>query len=190
MFPGVREAPRLMFLGFVWAVDTQNVEKIRVKTMVIVAIEVNIIGKFFYSNFIQREREMSTLEYWVNTLTKKAKELLSDIELDTWTKYGIEKLKQSFELIINMSASLVKRVDDVFPPEERAEIIGKLVHMAKPYLKPGLALLFIILFFCYCGRSGGGAGKMMKAPGRNVRIPRARFEGNPRGYFRGLRGKQ
>ncbi|KAL2546606.1 Uncharacterized protein Fot_15839 [Forsythia ovata] len=31
--------------------------------------------------------------------------------------------------------------------------------------------------------------KMMKAPGRNYKMPRDEFEENPRDYFRGLRGR-
>ncbi|CAL5399215.1 unnamed protein product [Camellia sinensis] len=47
-------------------------------------------------------------------------------------------------------------------------------------------------FNCFYVATGGGklVVKMMKAPGRSyMKIPSHVFESNPRGYFRGLRGK-
>ncbi|KAL5723272.1 hypothetical protein ACHQM5_006689 [Ranunculus cassubicifolius] len=55
-----------------------------------------------------------------------------------------------------------------------------------PYLF-GLLVLFI-MGKTFGGGGGSGGGKMMKAPGRDYRMPRANFENNPRSYFRGLRG--
>ncbi|KAL4200876.1 hypothetical protein AMTRI_Chr02g213330 [Amborella trichopoda] len=53
----------------------------------------------------------------------------------------------------------------------------------------GLAIVVILMLVVfikacsYCCK----CGKTMKAPGRNMRIFRSRFEQNPRGYFRQLR---
>ncbi|KAG9443531.1 hypothetical protein H6P81_014871 [Aristolochia fimbriata] len=51
-----------------------------------------------------------------------------------------------------------------------------------------LAVLILILYIAR-GSGGGPASKMMKAPGRPYSIARNSFERNPKGYFRGLRGK-
>ncbi|KAL8268776.1 hypothetical protein R6Q59_002574 [Mikania micrantha] len=57
----------------------------------------------------------------------------------------------------------------------------------------GIYNLICSIFRCIrcclcCGRRSGV--RMMKAPGRpSMRLPRSAFEGNPRGYFRSLRGK-
>ncbi|KAG8366485.1 hypothetical protein BUALT_Bualt17G0084900 [Buddleja alternifolia] len=53
-----------------------------------------------------------------------------------------------------------------------------------PYLIAAVVVWFI--YRCCCG-GGGGNGKMMKAPGRNYRMPRNAFESDPKAYFSDLR---
>ncbi|MFS8028074.1 putative protein egg apparatus-1 [Helianthus anomalus] len=106
--------------------------------------------------------------------------------------------------------------NQTFPPEKRDEQIHWLLHGATPYLI-GAAVLITCLCCCSCLLSciscifrglynvvcsffrcirwclccGARSGRrMMKAPGRpSMRLPRSAFEGNPRGYFRDLRGQ-
>ncbi|KAJ0462126.1 putative protein egg apparatus-1 [Helianthus annuus] len=106
--------------------------------------------------------------------------------------------------------------NQTFPPEKRDEQIHWLLHGATPYLI-GAAVLITCLCCCSCLLSciscifrglyngvcsffrcirsclccGARTGRrMMKAPGRpSMRLPRSAFEGNPRGYFRDLRGQ-
>lgn len=49
----------------------------------------------------------------------------------------------------------------------------------------GLAVLLLCILASIFG--GGKKKKTMKAPGRNYRINRNNFEGDPSSYFRGLR---
>ncbi|PIN11052.1 hypothetical protein CDL12_16361 [Handroanthus impetiginosus] len=51
-------------------------------------------------------------------------------------------------------------------------------HVAQPYLIAAVVLTMVVYFCC-----GGGRLKMMKAPGRNLRMPRRDFEIDPEGYF-------
>ncbi|KAL3631260.1 hypothetical protein CASFOL_024244 [Castilleja foliolosa] len=62
-----------------------------------------------------------------------------------------------------------------------AEAVTWLV--GKPYIIAAVVLVVVVRFF-----GGGGKGKMMKAPGRNYKMPRRDFASNPKGYFKDLRG--
>ncbi|XP_028067786.1 uncharacterized protein LOC114270470 [Camellia sinensis] len=86
---------------------------------------------------------------------------------------------------------------------------GDLIQVSKPYIIPATAAIVLLILLYYCGRlfitimrslfsyfgcdtvSGGKVIKMMIAPGTRgaLVIVRSVFESNPRGYFRGLRGK-
>lgn len=77
--------------------------------------------------------------------------------------------------------------DKVFPPETRGEKLHQWLAMALPFLITGVAV-FTLLWCCYkCCCGGGGRVRMMKAPGRNCRMPRHVFEANPKSYFSNLR---
>ncbi|CAK7323507.1 unnamed protein product [Dovyalis caffra] len=52
-----------------------------------------------------------------------------------------------------------------------------------------VVVALLIHSFCKCLTKTKTAGKTMKAPGKNFRIPRKEFEANPSGYFRKLRNK-
>ncbi|KAL9149115.1 hypothetical protein ABFS82_12G089700 [Erythranthe guttata] len=112
-------------------------------------------------------------------------------------KYVVEKLKEALLWLENFAGEAVSWFDGVFPPETRTDKITHWFHLAQPYLAAAVVLT-VVVCFCRCccncccrrGRGGGGGGgmvKMMKAPGRNVRMARGVFESNPRGYFRTLR---
>ncbi|PHU02230.1 hypothetical protein BC332_27481 [Capsicum chinense] len=99
----------------------------------------------------------------------------------------MEKLKEAILMMFNFGGHLMSWFDEVFPPETRVEKIKYWFHIALPYLIITVYVSLIenlkFLFQC-CWRSNS---KMMKAPGRNIRIPRSGFEKNPRLYFTNLR---
>ncbi|KAL3367762.1 hypothetical protein AABB24_008895 [Solanum stoloniferum] len=101
--------------------------------------------------------------------------------------------------------------DELFPPETRIEKINHWFYVALPYV---IIAVFLGIFIYCCYYHGGllrnimydlkitlvrlfnyvnnlytswRSSKMMKAPGRNTRIPRASFEIDPKRYFRNLR---
>lgn len=99
--------------------------------------------------------------------------------------YVVEKFKEVVVMAGNLWGEMVGWIDKVFPPETRGEKLHHWIHVAAPFLIAGLVLVLCICCCrcCCCGRSV----KMMKAPGRNFRMPRHVFEGNPRSYFQNLR---
>ncbi|CAI9096423.1 OLC1v1032570C1 [Oldenlandia corymbosa var. corymbosa] len=110
---------------------------------------------------------------------------------EEFVKMVLEKLKEAWVAMENLWGQLLGWMDKVFPPETRSEKIRHWVHLGVPIL---MGLVLVYLFYrcckCCCGsrpRRGGGYNKMMKAPGRNCRMPRNVFESNPKAYFRNLR---
>lgn len=105
-----------------------------------------------------------------------------------------EKLQELLLALENFGNYLLNSFDKLFPPETREDKIRHWLHVATPYLI--VAVIVVTVFFlcrccCPCCCCGGRRSsiKMMKAPGRDYRMPRHKFESNPRGYFRDLRGK-
>ncbi|KAI3744178.1 hypothetical protein L1987_57254 [Smallanthus sonchifolius] len=115
--------------------------------------------------------------------------------------------------ISNFFQYLTGMFNQEFPPDTRDEQIHRWLDGATPYLI-GAAVLITCLccwscilsciscifvglfnavhsfFRCLCCCGTRSARRMMKAPGRpSMRLPRDAFEGNPKGYFRSLRGK-
>ncbi|KMZ59038.1 hypothetical protein ZOSMA_70G00520 [Zostera marina] len=82
---------------------------------------------------------------------------------------------------------LTEKLNYWFPPETRSLM---LLNILLAGLKILLAILIIrLLFKCLsvCCRRSRNSGSLMRAPGRpGVVIPRAKFEINPRSYFRDL----
>ncbi|PIN11050.1 hypothetical protein CDL12_16359 [Handroanthus impetiginosus] len=100
-----------------------------------------------------------------------------------------EKLKEALLAVENGRAKVLAWFDGVFPPETRGEKIRHWFHVAQPYLIAAVVLTLVV-YFCRCccgGPRGGRRVKMMKAPGKNHRMPRRDFENNPKGYFQNLR---
>ncbi|KAH7840248.1 hypothetical protein Vadar_014691 [Vaccinium darrowii] len=98
-----------------------------------------------------------------------------------WFNYLVEKLKE-----------WLKKLDEVFPPETRGEDLKHWLIVAAPFIIAAVVLIACLWCCCRCCCRGGGRGRavrMMKAPGRDYRMPRHVFEENPRSYFRNLRGK-
>lgn len=129
------------------------------------------------------------------------------------------QLKEWLSVIPNLFFSLLRKLNDAFPPEARAQWLAT----ATPYLIAGAVFLSLFLFLCCClplifgflswvaatcwatctwvftglwrtcccccRRSGRFSGRTMKGPGTGglYRLPRSRFEANPRGYFESLR---
>ncbi|KAG2705482.1 hypothetical protein I3843_05G048600 [Carya illinoinensis] len=60
-----------------------------------------------------------------------------------------------------------------------AEIIGAVLVLAFVFL-----LAYVAVTLCF-----GSSKKTMKAPGKDTRIPRGKFEQNPKQYFLNLRKK-
>ncbi|KAH6798679.1 hypothetical protein C2S51_035163 [Perilla frutescens var. frutescens] len=106
-------------------------------------------------------------------------------------KLVVEKLKEALLAVENWGAEALGWFDDVFPPETRGDTVSHWFHVALPWIIAAVVLTVVICLCrccckCCCG-GGGGRVRMMKAPGRNCRMPRSAFESNPRGYFRNLR---
>lgn len=103
----------------------------------------------------------------------------------------MEKLHQLLLLLENFWGYVLRKFDQVLPPETRSETLNHWLSVGLAVAIP-LSLLFCCLYCCCrCCRSSGGRVRMMKTPGRNgLRMPRAPFEANPRTYFRGLRAGQ
>ncbi|KAL2457795.1 Uncharacterized protein Adt_46231 [Abeliophyllum distichum] len=103
----------------------------------------------------------------------------------------IEKLKELLLAMENFGGHVLAWFDKVFPPDTRGDKIHHWIHVATPFLIAAAALIVFICFCrCCCGCCKGGRGgrvKMMKAPGRNYRMPRNVFESDPKGYFHNLR---
>uniref|UniRef100_A0A5B6YTR4 Transmembrane protein n=1 Tax=Davidia involucrata TaxID=16924 RepID=A0A5B6YTR4_DAVIN len=102
--------------------------------------------------------------------------------------FVMEKLKELLLVLENFGGFLLGWLDKVFPPETRGEKVNHWLHVAAPFIISGVVLLMCICC-CRCCCRGGRAVKMMKAPGRGYRMPRAPFESNPGSYFRSLRGR-
>ncbi|KAH6823124.1 hypothetical protein C2S53_011297 [Perilla frutescens var. hirtella] len=94
----------------------------------------------------------------------------------------IEKLREAFAALVNLGG-------EALAPEETTV---KEINNAQSYLITAAALvLLVMLFRCCCGGDGSdGPVRMMKAPGGNYRMPRATFEGDPKGYFGNLRARK
>ncbi|XP_055815266.1 uncharacterized protein LOC129885077 [Solanum dulcamara] len=100
----------------------------------------------------------------------------------------IEKSKELSLLLDNFSGQFLSWFDKVFPPDTRKDKINHRFHAALPFLIAAMVLAIISTYCCYCCCfRGGGRGLMMKAPGRNCRMPRSTFESDPTSYFRNLR---
>lgn len=122
-------------------------------------------------------------------------------------KFLLGKLKEFLLLLENFWGFLVKKFDEVLPPDTRDETFR---HWLEVGLPVGLAALLLLLFLCCCcwpllracfsccgsclrscGRClcccGRRSVKMMKAPGRDYMMPRHVFESGPRSYFIDLR---
>ncbi|XAR65306.1 hypothetical protein NMG60_11009387 [Bertholletia excelsa] len=107
---------------------------------------------------------------------------------ENWMNTVLEKLKELLVVLQNFWASLIGKADEVFPPDKREEQIHHWLVVATPFLIAAGSLLLCICCCRCCCRGRGGRVRMMKAPGRDYRMPRHVFESNPRSYFRGLRG--
>ncbi|KAI8539377.1 hypothetical protein RHMOL_Rhmol09G0178300 [Rhododendron molle] len=106
---------------------------------------------------------------------------------EEWINYIVEKLKEWLIGMGDFGGSLIKKPDEVFPPETTGEQLKHWHLVATSFIIS--AVVLITCLCCCCGSSSGGrAVRMMKAPGREYRMPRHVFEGNPRSYFRNLRG--
>ncbi|KAL5993788.1 hypothetical protein ACLOJK_038145 [Asimina triloba] len=104
----------------------------------------------------------------------------------------LKKLSELLILLENFVAYVVEKVNEAFPAETRSEQLKHWLHVAAPWV---LGLVLLLLCFrccrsccCRCCKTWNIL-KMMKASGRNYRMPRHAFESNPRSYFRDLRGK-
>ncbi|KAH7839786.1 hypothetical protein Vadar_008894 [Vaccinium darrowii] len=106
-------------------------------------------------------------------MRKKLMETEGQMGAEEWFNYVVEKLKE-----------WLKKSDEVFPLETRGEDLKHWLIV--------VVLIACLWCCCRCCCRGGGRGRpvrMMKAPGRDYRMPRHVFEENPRSYFRNLRGK-
>jgi len=128
----------------------------------------------------------------VKHMLKKLMETEGEMGAEEWFNCVVQKLKEWLIVIEKFGESLIKKLDEVFPPETRGEDLKHWLIVATLFIIAAVVLIACLCccYRCCCRRGGGGrAVRMMKAPGRDYRMPRHVFEGNPRSYFRNLRGK-
>ncbi|KAL5723273.1 hypothetical protein ACHQM5_006690 [Ranunculus cassubicifolius] len=101
-----------------------------------------------------------------------------------------EKVKES-PLVMKIVTFAEDGLNATVPYVKNAAIYSVDKIKEHPYLFGFVGILLLVILMCNCCRCHGGSRsvKMMKAPGRNCRIPRAGFEKDPRAYFLDLRGK-
>ncbi|KAF7133252.1 hypothetical protein RHSIM_Rhsim09G0124100 [Rhododendron simsii] len=135
----------------------------------------------------EREREVGPAENSVNHVLKNLMETERDMGAEEWINYIVEKLKEWLIGMGDFGGSLIKKPDEVFPPESTGEQLKHWHLVATPFI---IGAVVMITCLCCCSGTGSGerAVRMMKAPGRYYRMPRHVFEGNPRSYFRNLSG--
>lgn len=121
-------------------------------------------------------------------LVEKAREVKGADELkESVTEFVKEKLAQLIHVLQDAIGFLAEKLDLVFPPETRAETLHRWLHVGLTVVLP-VAVVLLCLYCCCCRRR---TGRMMRAPGRHgALMPRASFEGDPRGYFINLRAKK
>ncbi|KAG8366483.1 hypothetical protein BUALT_Bualt17G0084700 [Buddleja alternifolia] len=100
-------------------------------------------------------------------------------------KEGLEKMKEALLAVQFLAGEVFTLFSKVFPPETRWKKINHWFLVVWPYLIAAVVVWFIYRWCC--GGGGGGKGKLMKAPGRNYRMPRIAFESDPKAYFSNLR---
>ncbi|KAK2983889.1 hypothetical protein RJ640_008048 [Escallonia rubra] len=143
------------------------------------------LNKMETDNWMNYVREMRSQSLMINV-----REHLNKMETDNWMNYVLDKLKGFLLVLQNFGRSVLDWFDKVFPPDTRGDQLRHWLHVGAPFLIAAVVLITCIwcckrLCRCCCGR--GRVGKMMKAPGRNLRMPRNVFESNPRSYFSNLR---
>ncbi|CAI9756148.1 unnamed protein product [Fraxinus pennsylvanica] len=117
----------------------------------------------------------------------------SEMGVNEVMNFTVEKSKELRLAMENFGGEVVDWFDKVFPPETRGDKIHHWLHVATSFLIMAVASILFICIFRYCCRCCMGRGfgrvcvKMMKAPGRNFRMPRSVFESDPKGYFCNLR---
>lgn len=130
------------------------------------------------------------MQYWWGELIQNKKTENLKMGDENVKDYVLEKLKEVLVFMQYWWEELIHWVDKVFPPETRGDKFSHWVQVGKPFLIAGLVLLMLICCFkccCKCCCGGRRSVRMMKAPGRNARMPRNVFERNPRSYFQNLR---
>ncbi|KAK3039793.1 hypothetical protein RJ639_027106 [Escallonia herrerae] len=143
------------------------------------------LNKMETDNWMNYVREMRS-----QSLTINVREQLNKMETDNWMNHVLDKLKEFLLVLQNFGGSVLDWFDKVFPPDTRGDQLRPWPHVGAPFLIAAVVLITCIwcckcLRRCCCGRGIGV--KMMKAPGRNLRMPRHVFESNPRSYFSNLR---
>ncbi|KAJ4959908.1 hypothetical protein NE237_019818 [Protea cynaroides] len=118
-------------------------------------------------------------------LTEKLKEILLwlPMEGEKVLQYLMEKSKEILVWLQHFGAILLHEIDEILPPRMKNASLRDWII----WIVVALAVVLVVRKFCSCCCQRGF--KMMKAPGRNLRIPRGHFESNPGGYFRNLRLK-
>ncbi|CAI9096422.1 OLC1v1032569C1 [Oldenlandia corymbosa var. corymbosa] len=96
--------------------------------------------------------------------------------------------KVLFWMMEKLGSILMALLGRIFPPETRKERIRYWILVGGPYAAVAVLLIMVLIVFGNCSSKKGE--KMMKAPGREFRMPRRDFEANPKGYFHGIRGNK
>lgn len=121
-----------------------------------------------------------------NMMSSNRRAKMKDCEEETLIR--IKNLEENLKEVVKTVERIGRSI--VSPPDMQLRIrtAREKLQLHALYFVMGLILLVSLWFCCrcfrYCGRMR--AVKMMKAPGRNFRMPRANFKANPRSYFRNL----
>lgn len=104
------------------------------------------------------------------------------------TMVRIKNLEENIKELVTTVERIGRSIASPPDVELRIRTTREMLQRNAPYFVMGLILVFSLWFCCRCFRycCRMKTVKMMKAPGRNFRMPRPNFEANPRSYFRNL----
>ncbi|KAA8532867.1 hypothetical protein F0562_033016 [Nyssa sinensis] len=117
--------------------------------------------------------ETESVMNYVQEKLKELQEKRSQMGAEGVMNCVVEKLKDFLLMLESFGGYLLGWLDNVFPPETTGEKVKHWLHVAAPFIITVVTLLMCICCCRRCCGRGGRAVKMMKAPGRNYRMPRS-----------------
>ncbi|KAL8527604.1 hypothetical protein ACS0TY_005458 [Phlomoides rotata] len=156
------------------------IEKLKEAPLALKNIGVDALS--WFNKVIPPETRSDKIKQLQDTLKNSGQVALAWVNQAFPPETRSDKIKQLQDALKNSGHVALAWVNQAFPPE-----MIKSIHKAKPYAIAAIVLVVAVKFFS--GR-GGGAAKMMKAPGRNYKIKRSDFQSNPKKYFGDLRARK
>ncbi|KAH7839840.1 hypothetical protein Vadar_009482 [Vaccinium darrowii] len=102
--------------------------------------------KYVVEKLSETERVFGA-ENWTNYALEKLRETERDMGPVEWFNCVLEKLKKFLYVLQHLGEIIMRKVDEVFPPETREEQIKHWVQVATPYVITAVVLLIL---FCCC----------------------------------------